>query len=66
MGEVIDFVAFSKNHERPIQAVAGGCVIVPFTGVRYSRFEAGSVESLSPRGSVAGGGKRRKGKSRHG
>lgn len=66
MSELIDFVAFLKNHERPVQALKGGGVIVPFTGVRYSRLEVEGAENLSPQGAAAGAGKRRKGKSRQG
>lgn len=66
MSELIDFVAFLKNHERPIQALTCGGVVVPFTGVRYSRIEAEDAERQSPQGAAASGGKRRKSKSRQG
>ena len=63
MGELFDFVAFFKSRDRVSVSQPEG-VVVPFTGVRYSRMGTSDAEHLSPQGAVASGGKRRKGKSR--
>jgi hypothetical protein len=64
MGEVVDFMNVFRARPSNAAVRVDGGIVVPFTGVRYSRHDGHDLMRDGFQGREAGGGKRRKSKSR--